>query len=150
MKIRKTVVTLALLVASGVTAGAQDSIPDRLAALEKVVIALQQGALLPFVADRCPSGWTAFDNAEGRFLVGVTDDPTMYGERIRYGDLGGSLEHRHNGVTHGTGGRGADDDDDFSAAHGGHNHNFTTDAGRHLPLYVGVVFCQLDTEAVDE
>ena len=142
MRVRATICGIVFLLVSAVTVAAQETLSERLARLEKIVSDLQDGAVIPFVASDCPEGWARFRNADGRFLIGTTDDVAMYGEPIRYGDLGGERYHTHAGTTNGVGGRGSDRDSDFTAAVP-HSHSFETNANLHTPLYVGVVFCQL-------
>ena len=144
MRVRIIVSVLVLFVTGAVVVGAQESVTERLARLESIVAALQKDALVPFVAGKCPEGWEKYDNADGRFLIGTTSDNT-YGEPIVYGDLGGNLYHTHSGTTNGVGGRGSDNDSDFTAAVP-HSHSYTTDASFHTPRYVGVIFCQLPSD----
>ena len=42
--------------------------------LERAFAALPSGAVLAFNLEECPSGWTPFREAEGRFVVGVGND----------------------------------------------------------------------------
>jgi len=141
MRVLFIVSIVACLVLGAMTVGAEESVSERLGRLERIVADLQQGALVPFVAGQCPDGWVRYHKADGRFLIGTTADDT-YGEPILYGDLGGEFYHTHTGTTNGVGGRGSDNDSDFTAAVP-HSHSYTTDATFHTPRYVGVIFCQL-------
>lgn len=95
-------------------------------------------AIVAFEADECPGEyWKPFTKAEGRFLIGSTDE-------IRYGTEGGTSVHNHIGTT-GQGGaaRGVDSDNDHSTSSSDHRHNFSTSTVDFLPPYVSVTFCRL-------
>ena len=138
MKRKATIVVLVAVAAVMSSGQSEPSLADQVATLIDLLEDLKQGAIIPFAASACPSGWAEFPNSGGRFLIGAS-------ERVPQGDHGGSPDHFHDGVTRGDGGgAGADNDNDFTASTRGHVHSYTTNLADHLPPYVAVTFCQLN------
>ncbi len=103
--------------------------------LAALLAAVRGGVLLPFLSAKCPEGWTQYDNASERFLIGAS-------ESMPYSSTGGTTKHAHDGRTSGdSGSGGADNDNDFRAAYGGHTHGLQTSQVDYYPPYVSVLFC---------
>ncbi|MEO9894797.1 MAG: hypothetical protein ABJD13_02480 [Paracoccaceae bacterium] len=96
------------------------------------------GTILPMVGPNCPNGWDAYEEAQGRFLIGtgITE-----GVEFKLGDKQGSVGHNHSGTTSSTGKVRGEDDKDHSAAPANHSHSFTTSTSQNLPPYLVVNYC---------
>lgn len=108
------------------------------------------GTILPILGEECPAGWTTFDEAEGRFLVGSS-------EQFGLGTPGGTAtipsdgSHRHSGTT-GFHNRGIGHSIGFETRGDNvhrHTHNFNTNStgshdhgGSNVPPYFAVHFCK--------
>ena len=124
-----------------VPAGSGDSVPS--------------GAVMPFNLSSCPSGWSAFESAQGRFVIGVGSD----GEGQSYGleDVGGEAfhqltidempSHTHDARSkhyevYGSGSLGA--------SHGQTPGNYETGAAggdqphENRPPYIALLYCEKD------
>ena len=140
------IVKMKLLVAAVVLVGSAAYGQTQQEVIDLIVLAVQQGLILPFDNNECPKGWVEYTAASGRFLVGAVPDS------IEVGVPGGDSKHGHpkstttewSGYAH----RKDDDGSDSHSSASNHRHHLQIAETDQLPPHIGVKFCQIEKKPV--
>ena len=115
--------------------------------IDSIVLAVQQGLILPFDNNECPEGWEEYTAAAGRFLIGAV--PGKYDVGVPEGDY--NHGHPNSSTSEWPGYADKKDDDccDGHSSRSNHRHRLQISESEWLPPRVGVLFCRIEKRPAD-